>query len=117
VPPAVFDKRNPIGKKIISQITKPTLPHATPADCFRTYVRTHVLGMRDFELRCKGTQICLYAWDIALLPDAAMREQQIEKLWQTCEPLTPEQASQDVAASFMRDARTLVALKRELLPG
>ncbi|KGC33167.1 hypothetical protein DO73_2777 [Burkholderia pseudomallei] len=31
--------------------------------------------------------------------------------------MTPEQASQDLAASFMRDVRALVALKRELLPG
>ena len=99
------------------QITKPTLLHATPADCFRTYVQARVLGMRDFEWRCKSTQICLYAWEIALLPDATVREQQIELLWQTCEPLTPEQASQDVAASFMGDVRALVALKRELLPG
>ncbi|MCA7966653.1 putative Immunity protein 75 [Burkholderia cenocepacia] len=46
-----------------------------------------------------------------------MREQQIELLWQTCVPLTHEQVSQDLAASFMGDVRALVALKRELLPG
>lgn len=103
-------------KKITSQITKPTLPHATPADCFRTYVQAHVLGMGDFEWRRKGVHICLCAWDIAMLPDATAREQQIHRLWQTCEPPTRKPASQELATSFMRDVRALVARKRDLLP-
>lgn len=116
-PPAVLDKRNPMGKKITSQITKPTLPLATlpiaSAPMFRRACSECVI----FELRCKGTQICLYAWDIALFPDATMREQQVEQLWQTCEPLTPEQASQDMAASFTRDVRTLVAPQARAVAG
>lgn len=82
-----------MGKKITSQIKKPALPRASPADRFRTYLQAGVLGMRHFESYRKETQICLYAWDIALSLDATMREQQIEQLWQTCEPLTFGQAS------------------------
>lgn len=105
-----------MGMKTTSPITKPTLPLASPADCFRTYVQARVFGTREFEWRRKGTQICLYAWDIALFPEAALREQQIELLWRTCEPLTPKQASQDLAVIFKRDVRALVACKRDLLP-
>ncbi|WP_236872904.1 Imm75 family immunity protein [Burkholderia sp. LA-2-3-30-S1-D2] len=105
-----------MGKEAISRVTKPLLPRATPAECFRTYVQAHLLGMQDAEWRRKATQVCLYAWDIALLPEMPMREQQIERLWQTCEPLTPHHASTDMTRWFRTDVRALVERKRDLLP-
>lgn len=72
--------------------------------------------MRDAEWRRKATQICLYAWDIALLSEMPMREQQIERLWRTFEPLTPGGASTDMARWFVTEVRTLVERKRDLLP-
>lgn len=96
--------------------TKPAWPQATPTECFRTYVQAHLLGMLDFESRRKGAEICHYAWDIALLSDKAMRDQQIERLWRSCEPLMPELLQEGLAIDFMQELQALVARKRDLLP-
>ncbi|WP_241021265.1 Imm75 family immunity protein [Burkholderia sp. Ac-20344] len=111
-----FSKGKEMGKEATSRVMKPLLPRATPGECFRTYVQAHVLGMRDAEWRRKATQMCLSAWDIGLLPDRAMREQQVERLWQTCEPLTPHRTSTEMASWFMTEVRALVERKRDLLP-
>lgn len=95
---------------------KPTLPRLTPAACFKALVQSHVLGVASFEHRWKGAQLCLYAWDIALFPDRETRDEQIEQLWRTCEPLTPKPLSNGLPLWFREQVRDLVARKRDLLP-
>lgn len=77
---------------------------------------SQLLWTGKLEHRCKAAQLCLYGWDIALLPDASAREQQIDRLWETCEPISEKDLSPDFVRGFKQQMRALVALKRELLP-
>lgn len=95
---------------------KSAWPQLTPAACFRTFVLSQLLWTGKFEHRSKAAQLCLYGWDIALLPDASARERQIDRLWETCEPLSAKDLSPDFVRGFKQQMRALVALKRELLP-
>jgi hypothetical protein len=44
------------------------------------------------------------------------REREIERLWQTCEPLTPKPLPEGFAIGFRQEMRNLVVLKRDLPP-
>lgn len=79
-------------------------------------MQSHVLGLAEFGHRSKGAELCLYAWDIALFPDSQARDEQIEWLWSTCEPLTPKPVPDGLPLWFRDQVRGLVARKRELLP-
>jgi hypothetical protein len=80
------------------------------------YVEVHLLGSRNLSARAKLAQLCLYAWDIALLPDSAARDQQVEILWRACNHLAPETRPEDMDEWFVREMRDLVSRKRQFLP-
>jgi hypothetical protein len=85
----------------------------TPAACFKTYVEMHLLGSEQPGVRMKSAQLCLYAWDIALLPDRVSRDQQIERMLRH---LTPATRPKDTDEWFVREMRDLVSRKRQFLP-
>ncbi len=92
------------------------LKHCATANCFAAYVRPHLLFVHDFSGRERVVMACGLAWNIGSVPDAARREQQIDRMWQMLDANNRALPTLEMAQEFTRNLRKLIAHKRNLFP-
>jgi hypothetical protein len=86
----------------------------TPFICYRAFVQAELLGVLGADARVKGAQLCLYAWDIALLPRSNQRDEKIVELLTGMQ--TTAVSDPDFRVWFIDTMKRLIARKRSCFP-
>lgn len=88
----------------------------TVASCFSSFMLPHVLFVREFEERKKAAMSCCLGWNISLFPEAAEREEHIERVWKMVAADNQDSPPPGLEQGFKQDLRMLVAQKHDLFP-
>jgi hypothetical protein len=89
--------------------------HST-ATCFANFLLPYLLFVRDPDERERIVMSSCLAWNIALFPDAAQREERIAQIWEMVEADNRASALHGLERRFKQDLRRLVVQKRDLFP-
>jgi hypothetical protein len=82
----------------------------TPFSCYRAFVQAELIGVLGADARVKVAQLCLYAWDIALLPASNLRDGKIAELLDGMQ--TTAASDPDYRVWFVDTMQRLIARKR-----
>lgn len=86
----------------------------TPFICYRAFVQAELIGVVGADARVKVAQLCLYAWDIALLPRANRRDAKIAELLVGMH--TTAASDPDYRVWFVDTMQRLIARKQACFP-
>lgn len=86
----------------------------TAFTCYRAFVQAELIGLLAAPARVKGAELCLYAWDTALLPRSDQHDAKIVELLTSMQ--TTAVGDLDFRLWFIDTMKRLIARKRSCFP-